>query len=29
MEERERDEFMRRLQKKYTILLQEHGRILP
>jgi hypothetical protein len=28
MEEREREEQLRRQQKKYTVLLQEHGRVL-
>jgi predicted nucleic acid-binding Zn-ribbon protein len=28
MEEREREEHIRRQQKKYTVLLQEHGRVL-
>lgn len=28
MEERERDEHMRRQQRKYTVLLQEHGKVL-
>jgi hypothetical protein len=28
MEEREREEHMRRQQRKYTVLLQEHGKVL-
>lgn len=28
MEEREREEHIRRQHKKYTVLLQEHGKVL-
>lgn len=28
MEEREREEHIKRQQKKYTVLLQEHGKVL-
>jgi type I restriction-modification system DNA methylase subunit len=28
MDEREREEYIKRQHKKYTVLLQEHGRVL-